>query len=1111
MTQDVLRTNHMPDIREFNRLLRGTQEDDLSDDEAYERFIELNRFFMGGNTVSTARNLSVINSLSEEDRVKVGRGFDLFNQLPNIFSEENTWAQTAEGVGDYAKAVLADPINLVSFGIGKAFAAGGARAGTEVARRMAMEAYRRALARGATEEVAQKAAAQVSQRMMERAAAQELASSTAQQAVNQGAVTANRLAMRGVAATVTFDTVVAVGTDQAYQAGLIRTGAQEDLSWAQTGLAALGVLAVGGAAMASAAMRGSSGLTNFDPGPVVKPSTQTVSAALQSTVTSMGDWAKKVANGRESTDLDTDFWTFFLLGNDELGLRGVKQGFVEQGLYWQRRAGNDNVLNWITDVLKTTPSDPDAIKFLQDFQAATGVKLPELSRRAYNDLIDDMATKANGSARYLNAAGQLAKALKIQPNQVTPSMVAQATLANTVPAQRKTWAGRLLSGEQTGKALTDGFRRFQNNTIRMIVTNPATTALNVQGWAAASTLNSLSDIARSVLHGGKAGLELALGRGNFDESLKVAKSGFAANFQKLKNTLDPNTTHEVFRSYAVQRADSLRELLEVGAGGIDIQNQVGRGPMDPTISKLGFKVEQGIDRLQRANLVQAQDAFTKSQEFLYQLDRRVREKYGKSLVEFMKDPNRRQIMNTQDYVKLETEATNATLRSIFSKSYKGQDTLGEVAGVIEDLRNIPVIGLLVPFGRFFNNTIAFMSDATGLSVAGKFFGYNTDQTYGQLMTKAAVSYGLVLSLVDRETEFLESGLGTFQEVNPVTGDIVDKKFEFPYSLYKAAARIVAYTQQGQEIPPEEAASMQEAVTAYRQTNQTLQSGGEIPMGVLTETFEAIGGQLFRQLFGAGEGIAQFIEETVSGDKEVAEILTSAATAPIGSVASGWTRFLEPYNTILALARDTDWQVMDRKQGSELINNSLRYMDQMVDLMGGFEERPHQRYSAAGGAARVDAGKFVGARSGMNMTYTERVMNYMGLPHWELNNRSILPEGDNRFNKLFNTIVEREAQKLWENENFQRDSGFRETEWKRIRERAREQVRNLMQSSIQRSGDRELSFILRMSTDHGEAKVQQGLRELGMEDMELGDLNFQQLNLLDNHLKVREQIIMRRSR
>ena len=58
-------------------------------------------------------------------------------------------------------------------------------------------------------------------------------------------------------------------------------------------------------------------------------------------------------------------------------------------------------------------------------------------------------------------------------------------------------------------------------------------------------------------------------------------------------------------------------------------------------------------------------------------------------------------------------------KSLYSLSYKDETTIGELAGFVENFRNTPGVGLLAPFGRFFNNTVAFSMDMTGISFLQK--------------------------------------------------------------------------------------------------------------------------------------------------------------------------------------------------------------------------------------------------------------------------------------------------------------------------------------------------------------------------------------------------------
>ena len=53
---------------------------------------------------------------------------------------------------------------------------------------------------------------------------------------------------------------------------------------------------------------------------------------------------------------------------------------------------------------------------------------------------------------------------------------------------------------------------MQQNLIRMLITHPGTTALNVVGWANATSMQSVTDILRGALYGGRSLAEMAIGR-----------------------------------------------------------------------------------------------------------------------------------------------------------------------------------------------------------------------------------------------------------------------------------------------------------------------------------------------------------------------------------------------------------------------------------------------------------------------------------------------------------------------------------------------------------------------------------------------------------------------
>lgn len=159
-------------------------------------------------------------------------------------SDAYSWGDTAEAVKDYAWGAIVDPVNLLAPMVGKVIGGMSAKSAGKFASNLATREFKRQLARGASQEVASVAANKV------RGAA-----------LRKGVERYGKAqAYREIMGATAFDTAVAVGTDIAYQHGLIEAGAQEEQNRFQTGLAALGGLVGGGVAAAGVAIRGTSNL-----------------------------------------------------------------------------------------------------------------------------------------------------------------------------------------------------------------------------------------------------------------------------------------------------------------------------------------------------------------------------------------------------------------------------------------------------------------------------------------------------------------------------------------------------------------------------------------------------------------------------------------------------------------------------------------------------------------------------------------------------------------------------------------------------------------------------------------------------------------------------------
>ena len=163
----------------------------------------------------------------------------------------------------------------------------------------------------------------------------------------------------------------------------------------------------------------------------------------------------------------------------------------------------------------------------------------------------------------------------------------------------------------------------------------------------------------------------------------------------------------------------------------------------------------------------------------------------------------------------------------------------KTANFIEEFRKIPVIGLSMPFGQFFNNTVAFMMDYSGAGAIHSLWnkGRNyTEKLYtdpkkikimeekgipteriGELLEqnrrhkyiegeatekfiKGAVGWSWILAKAEEEKEAIDEGLAWDQQRSGAT--LVTKQYDYPASLFKYVARLEAHRQRGEEPPRE---------------------------------------------------------------------------------------------------------------------------------------------------------------------------------------------------------------------------------------------------------------------------------------------------------------------
>lgn len=1083
----------------------------LSREKIVDDFLDNRRGVSGGNTVRGIREMNFLNDI-KDDKVKMARtakAYALYENMANLFSKDITPYERVRGVGDYIRTTVFDPINVLGAWVGKAAGGGSVRLANNVAQKLAVEAMQKEVAKGGSKEAVKKAGAQQFKKAIKELGEANVKASvefTSGLAKSRGF---KRLAssgtMREVLATTSIDAVVNAGMDTLYQNGLIMTGVQDEFSVAQTGIAALGSLVIGGATAGRIIARGELGprvspLTGGGPetkNKVLQDLTEELKRHSLSKTPITSKWTAKVKRGKELSDQDSQFFIDLLIGikdpknKDEVIMEGITHFAAKNNLYWVTSV-DDNIGNWVAEIIKA--SDQETIdNFVEAFQKATGNKLRQISSKKMTPemLADTFANKISQSAKNLNALKQVADRNSISLEDLTLEtfIASELDLPYTTimrGAEEVEPSGFYKFLQEKAPMLTgisSTFTNAQNKIIRLLVANPGTSALNVLGWGANTSLNTVTDLALAVLYAGKGSIQKAIFQSEKGtESFRIASQLLKSNYFKGKTILDPSLSRAQFEIMLARNEKAMQELSSVLPGGVDNASKfLTDGEFSKNARMIDLGTEKIVDTIQAVSLVKAQDKFTKSVEFISQMDRALRLKFNKGWDEFYSDPMAQKLMQTKEYAQIEALAVERTLEAVLSKSFKDNTSLGKIAGFIEDARNIPGIGLLVPFGRFFNNTVDFGLQSSGLAIAGKMMRFYPNKTYEELAAKSLVSYGLVWTMVDNESENRKKGLGLYQ--SNIGGEVINQQYDYPVSLFKAAARYISYLNDGEE-PPEDL------------------------LNQIARDFTLKG--LLRNLDETNREMGEFVFHAFNLEFEEARKRFKEAVGGIGSQAiSASTRFLEPVDITVGLIKGKMERPIDRNQGNKFLNKSFRYFDNIAPIF--FGEKASGRptlQQAASGEADVTGTKMFGIRP-VRLTNTQRVMNMMGISTFELNAESkirrLAPESANEYNRIMFDIIESKSKALLSNKAFLKAP--LETQQNIWRDRVVEPSKRAAKDFISlqfRDPDRIVSQMYKLVDKYTPKQIDEAIEDLNM-DRDLDEMSRSELIILQEYLGVKDTL------
>lgn len=1078
-----------------------------------DSFLNNRRGVSAGNSIRSLSEMDYLNDISgnEDKLARAGAAYELFDNMANIFSSETSFAEKAEGVMDYTRTAIFDPVNLVGGLLGRVAAGGTVRAATSVGKKLALQELQKQTGKKV---VGKKAKKEMSDRVKKqfmtglneatKVNKAEIAKYTSEILGTSGL---KRLATKkafvelGVVAAV--DTAASVGMEVLYQQGLMKTGVREDFDKFAIGVAFVGGLVVlPGIQAVSILKRGKTGpgiipteLTEPDAKGFMSTVSESVSKYSEGTPVKRGsDWSVKVEKGIDlEEDLSSDFFLTLLLGhqaeNGDVILKGMAQSAFENGYSWSKRFEEDKFTDWMGDVIAQTK--PKEIKgFLNSIEEATGNKILNKDqflkgKKGAEKLGQVLATRMSRAGKNLNAVSQAAKMLGISTEDVNIKELIETALDQGLLARNFRTAEKF--NENIAVSWT---RAAQSKIVRLLVSNPSTSALNVVGWGSNVALGTTSDMALAAVHLTVGGAKRLIGAADAGKN-NFYKADILLNSSsmRLKLLLDPDTTYAAYMSALQRNSKSLQRLTSILPGGVDkASNLVTDSKFKPTTKLNELKLDNTIDIIQTLSLVSAQDAYTKSQEFVFQMNKQLKIATGKGWNDFYTSDSAKKFMATKEYRQLEANAVELTSEAIFSKSYKNKGALGQIAGMIEDARNIPGLGMLIPFGRFYNSTIAFAGKNTpGVNLIAKRAGYFEGSTYGDLYARSAVVGGAIYAMAQDETEKRKQGIGLYETVDYTTGEIINQQYDYPISLFKAAARGFSYLMEGEPIPKE--------ITAR-----------------IAKDF-GINSQL-RNLNKSQRDMTDIIYYMF--DSENRDLLKAAAitgSAVLSQPISAVTRPLEPLNIVAGIIRGEDNQPIDRYQGSKFKNNALRYVDNIAALLIGESlEEPQQQ--AASGITDTNTTKVFGVRS-VRLTNTQNVMRLIGLDDYSLNEatnkRRMAPKAINEYHKIFHDVIEARSKAIMEAGPDFSDMSLEEQRsvWKKAVSASAKDAKLLMRLKGQDQAgwleSYKADYQHAILSSYSQKNINKALKELeykkDFEDLERG-----QLLVLDSYLETRDLMI-----
>ena len=1030
--KDLLKSQYLNPIRDYMVARKGVDYNDVQDEQLVDDFVTNMRFF-NANSISTAGELGFIQRSDDVTKDKARKAYQIYEQLGNVFQNDGI-AGAVSGIGDYVFAAATDPTNYIGAltgGLARAGAAGAQIGGKEAIKLAVRQAGMKAAQSGATRQAAEEAAKRAGMKAGEIAMqkgfykpTQDLAykevysrvSKAGRKAFAEKAMKETQEELfeaagsKALKATVLLDSAAALAQDYGVQTTLLEAGAQEEYSALQGGASLFLGGVAGGAQLAGRKLKKTFG-TGLDEVKEVdldnlanniidehmgKFTKKDVDRAKKTILTEIDDWNKKVAAGQQiGGGMPAELIRNIMLGKPKDGggyEGGIAKIYKEKGI----KVGRERHLSDLATNLMRFMPDEDVEAINKELAKFAGINFGDvgMTRATLGDLV---SKEINNAGKVLNVQSQLRKML--DAGTVAGSRMISNQLDNIVEAD-----------EQAKKLVEEGLasRKYawgQSIWKRMLVSSPATTALNVAGYAQFAAGQTLADLFNGTAHMTIAAMKATYDPKGAAEMARRGRAYYSVLGTRARMMVDPYTTYNSYRKLLSENQDLEKVLLDTVSG---IEGRGTRYAMDPE-SKLFKYGEYMATAANATSGVSIQDSFTKSQMFMAEIDKYLR---------LNKNMTLKEAMDSADETILDESvmggALDTTLKSVFSKDYRklgedgviGGEVLGGAAKMVEYISNMPGFGTILPFGRFMTNVVGTAVQWSPLASPELFRkmyratwrGEGWDVTDNEILARMTVGTSAALLAMQYDQSRREKGLGVY-EVDVGGGTIIDAQNTYPFSAFLAVGRALNLKRNGEELPPE------------LQTEALLQLGvGQIAKDT----------QFGNDLVNLADVLMNFGEGGERGANPV-----DAFAKVAGNITAGFTRPVDAYNKILGFAMGTDAKKDVRQaEGMNLFTQTAsKYVDNIFEILG---DRVNE--SVTGEELRTATregtqyeenpfAKVFGLTIKQGRTSTEKAYSMAEMMPWTANERTKLPAYDKAFNTVIAPQLERATSQLMKDKQF----------------------------------------------------------------------------------------------